>query len=120
MDTSTPWFVDICNFIMASQFPPEASRLYKEKIKSDVKYYIWDDLYLWKRDNDQVIRRLQDQLSPPFLSCSGRRRPSWINLDSPKGTKLWVLLAHHFLRCPPICLGLRTMSKSRDGYEPPA
>ncbi|RDX89495.1 Retrovirus-related Pol polyprotein from transposon 17.6, partial [Mucuna pruriens] len=43
MDTSTPWFADICNFIVASQFPPEASWLYKEKIKSDA--------------NDQVIRR---------------------------------------------------------------
>ncbi|RDY04860.1 Retrovirus-related Pol polyprotein from transposon 17.6, partial [Mucuna pruriens] len=57
MDASTPWFVDICNFIVASQFPPEASRLYKEKIKSDAKYYIWDDPYLWKRDSDQVIRK---------------------------------------------------------------
>ncbi|RDY08446.1 Retrovirus-related Pol polyprotein from transposon 17.6, partial [Mucuna pruriens] len=44
MDTSTPWFTDICNFIVASHFPPEASRLYREKIKSDAKYYIWDDL----------------------------------------------------------------------------
>ncbi|RDY04856.1 Retrovirus-related Pol polyprotein from transposon opus, partial [Mucuna pruriens] len=50
MDTSTPWFADICNFIVASQFPPEASqfppeasRLYREKIKSDSKYYMWDD-----------------------------------------------------------------------------
>ncbi|RDX86566.1 hypothetical protein CR513_32090, partial [Mucuna pruriens] len=31
--------------------------LYKEKIKSDAKYYIWDDLYLWKGDSDQVIHR---------------------------------------------------------------
>ncbi|RDY10469.1 Retrovirus-related Pol polyprotein from transposon 17.6, partial [Mucuna pruriens] len=57
MDTSTPWLVDICNFIVASQFPPEASRLYKEEIKSDAKYYIWDYSYLWKSGSDQVIRR---------------------------------------------------------------
>ncbi|RDX60888.1 hypothetical protein CR513_60929, partial [Mucuna pruriens] len=38
MDTSTPWFVDISNFIVASQFPLEASQLYKEKIKSDAKF----------------------------------------------------------------------------------
>ncbi|RDX71151.1 Retrovirus-related Pol polyprotein from transposon 17.6, partial [Mucuna pruriens] len=49
----TPWFADICNFIVASQFPPEASRLYKEKLKSDAKYYIWDDPYLWRLCNDQ-------------------------------------------------------------------
>ncbi|RDY11413.1 hypothetical protein CR513_03927, partial [Mucuna pruriens] len=44
MDTSTPWFEDICNFIVASQFPPKTSRLYKEKIKSDAKYHILDDI----------------------------------------------------------------------------
>ncbi|RDY00578.1 Retrovirus-related Pol polyprotein, partial [Mucuna pruriens] len=48
----TPWFVDICNFVVASQFPPAASRLYKEKIKSDAKYYIWDGPYLWRLYND--------------------------------------------------------------------
>ncbi|RDY05462.1 Retrovirus-related Pol polyprotein, partial [Mucuna pruriens] len=39
----TPWFADICNFVAASQ--------------SDAKYYIWDDPYLWRICNDQVIRR---------------------------------------------------------------
>ncbi|RDY10036.1 Tf2-9, partial [Mucuna pruriens] len=65
MDTSTPWFVDIYNFIVASQIPLEASRLYKEKIKSDAKYYIWDDPYLWKCGSDHVVR--------------SQRQPSWIN-----------------------------------------
>ncbi|RDX99941.1 gag-pol, partial [Mucuna pruriens] len=53
----TPWFVDICNFVVASKFPPEASKLYKEKLGSNAKYYIWDDPYLWRLYNDQVIRR---------------------------------------------------------------
>ncbi|RDX84771.1 Retrovirus-related Pol polyprotein from transposon 17.6, partial [Mucuna pruriens] len=48
----TPWFVDICNF-----FPPEASRLYEERLQHDAKYYIWDDPYLRKLCNHQVIRR---------------------------------------------------------------
>ncbi|RDY03680.1 Retrovirus-related Pol polyprotein, partial [Mucuna pruriens] len=56
-NTPTPWFVDICNFVAASRFPPEASWLYKERHKSDAKYYIWDDPYLWRLYNDQVIRR---------------------------------------------------------------
>ncbi|RDX84005.1 hypothetical protein CR513_35002, partial [Mucuna pruriens] len=45
------------NFIVAPKFPPKASRLYKEKIESDAKYYIWDDPYLWRLYSDQVIRR---------------------------------------------------------------
>ncbi|RDX67802.1 Gag-Pol polyprotein, partial [Mucuna pruriens] len=33
INTPTPWFVDICNFVVASQFPPKASQLYKEKLR---------------------------------------------------------------------------------------
>ncbi|RDX91354.1 hypothetical protein CR513_26679, partial [Mucuna pruriens] len=43
--TATPWFADICNYVVTSQFPPEASRTYKKKIRSDAKYYVRDDLY---------------------------------------------------------------------------
>ncbi|RDX62172.1 Retrovirus-related Pol polyprotein from transposon 17.6, partial [Mucuna pruriens] len=32
INTPTPWFADICNFVATSQFPLEASRLYKEKL----------------------------------------------------------------------------------------
>ncbi|RDY14381.1 putative mitochondrial protein, partial [Mucuna pruriens] len=53
----TPWFADICNFVVASHFPPEASRLYKERLQSDAKYYIWDHPYLWRLCNEQVICR---------------------------------------------------------------
>ncbi|RDX95678.1 putative mitochondrial protein, partial [Mucuna pruriens] len=55
--TPTPWFANICNFVVASQFSLEASRLYKEKLQSDAKYYIWDDPYLWRLCSDQVIHR---------------------------------------------------------------
>ncbi|RDX90685.1 Retrovirus-related Pol polyprotein from transposon opus, partial [Mucuna pruriens] len=44
IDKSEPWFVDICNFLIATMFPPAASKSYKDKIESDAKYYIWDDL----------------------------------------------------------------------------
>ncbi|RDY07932.1 Pro-Pol polyprotein, partial [Mucuna pruriens] len=52
-----PWFADICNFHVASIFPPRASKYYKEKIQSDAKHYIWDDPYLWRCCNDRVIHR---------------------------------------------------------------
>ncbi|RDX65592.1 Pro-Pol polyprotein, partial [Mucuna pruriens] len=31
--------------------------VYKEKLQSDAKYYIWDDPYLWRLCSDKVIRR---------------------------------------------------------------
>ncbi|RDY00716.1 putative mitochondrial protein, partial [Mucuna pruriens] len=68
----TPWFPNICNFVAASHFPPEASRLYKEKLKSDAKYYTWDDPYLWRVCNDQVHPKCRDQFGPPILSCNTR------------------------------------------------
>ncbi|RDY07804.1 Gag-Pol polyprotein, partial [Mucuna pruriens] len=66
INTPTLWFANICNFVAASQFPPEASRLYKEKLKSDAKYYIWDDPYLWRLCNDQHLEAaIMDQLGQP-------------------------------------------------------
>ncbi|RDX84347.1 Retrovirus-related Pol polyprotein, partial [Mucuna pruriens] len=55
--TATPWFADICNYVATSHFPPKVSRAYKDKIRSDAKYYIRDDPYLWRLCSDKVIRR---------------------------------------------------------------
>ncbi len=40
---STPWFANIVNYLVASVFPPLASKAQKDKIKSDAKHFIWDD-----------------------------------------------------------------------------
>jgi len=53
----TPWFANIVNYFVAYIFPPLASNAQNDKIKSDAKHYIWDDLYLWKLCSDQVTRR---------------------------------------------------------------
>ena len=53
----TPWFANIVNYLVASIYPPLASKAQTDKIKSDAKHYIWDDPYLWKLCSDQVIRR---------------------------------------------------------------
>ncbi|XP_052725945.1 uncharacterized protein LOC128194397 [Vigna angularis] len=53
----TPWFAHIVNYLVASVFPPLASHAQIAKIKSDAKYYVWDDPYLWKLCSDQVTRR---------------------------------------------------------------
>ncbi|RDX85103.1 Retrovirus-related Pol polyprotein from transposon 17.6, partial [Mucuna pruriens] len=37
INTAIPRFADIYNFVVTSPFPPEASWLYKERLKSDVK-----------------------------------------------------------------------------------
>ncbi|RDY03887.1 Gag-Pol polyprotein, partial [Mucuna pruriens] len=50
-------FFDICNLVAASQFPPQASWLYRERLQNEAKYYIWVDPYLWRLCHDQVICR---------------------------------------------------------------
>jgi len=53
----TPWFSDIVNFIVAFVIPPIASKSQIDKLKSDAKYYVWNDRYLWRFGSDQVIHR---------------------------------------------------------------
>ncbi|RDX91969.1 hypothetical protein CR513_25974, partial [Mucuna pruriens] len=51
-----PWYMDICNFLIASMYPIGESKVFRERLESDAKYYIWDDPYLWRLCNDQVTR----------------------------------------------------------------
>uniref|UniRef100_A0A151UHB5 Retrovirus-related Pol polyprotein from transposon opus n=1 Tax=Cajanus cajan TaxID=3821 RepID=A0A151UHB5_CAJCA len=53
----TPWFANIVNYFVTSVFPPFAFIFQIDKLKSDAKYYVWDDPFLWKLCSDQVIRR---------------------------------------------------------------
>ncbi|RDX75842.1 Pro-Pol polyprotein, partial [Mucuna pruriens] len=75
---TTPWYADICNYLVSSSYPMGASKAVKERLESEAKYYIWDDPYLWRLCNDQFM------LDPPLLSLNGRRRPLWMNADGPE------------------------------------
>ena len=52
-----PWYANIVNYLVTDMLPPDSSKAQRDKIKSDAKYYVWDDPYLWKHCADQVIRR---------------------------------------------------------------
>ncbi|KAL0286071.1 UNVERIFIED_CONTAM: Retrovirus-related Pol polyprotein from transposon.6, partial [Sesamum radiatum] len=49
----SPWYADLVNFLATHTLPHDLPRAKKEKIKSDAKYYVWDDPYLWKYFSDQ-------------------------------------------------------------------
>ncbi|XP_074311480.1 uncharacterized protein LOC141647254 [Silene latifolia] len=55
--STEPWYAHIVNYLVLEKFPPGLTRHQRDKIKSDSKYYVWDDPYLWKFCADQVIRR---------------------------------------------------------------
>ncbi|XP_071923079.1 uncharacterized protein [Coffea arabica] len=57
INSSTPWYADIVNFLVTNQLPAGWPKAKRDKLKSDAKYYIWDDPYLWRQCSDQVLRR---------------------------------------------------------------
>ncbi|KAH9659131.1 hypothetical protein KPL70_023750 [Citrus sinensis] len=62
-----PWYADIVNYLVTRTLPSDLTRAQKDKIKSDAKYYVWDDPYLWKHCSDQVIRRCVSEFEIPSI-----------------------------------------------------
>nr|GEU55058.1 reverse transcriptase domain-containing protein [Tanacetum cinerariifolium] len=54
---STPWFADFANYHAGNFVIKGMSSQQKSKFFKDVKYYFWDNPYLFKIYADQVIRR---------------------------------------------------------------
>ncbi|KAL0320094.1 UNVERIFIED_CONTAM: hypothetical protein Sradi_5270900 [Sesamum radiatum] len=78
----SPWYADLVNFLATHTLPHDLPRAKKEKIKSDAKYYVWDDPYLWKYCSDQIIRRCVPESEIPSIlefchsyACGGHFGP---------------------------------------------
>ncbi|GJR77377.1 reverse transcriptase domain-containing protein [Tanacetum coccineum] len=54
---STPWFVDYANYHAGNFIIKGMTTQQKRKFFKDVKYYFWDDPYLFRTCADQIIRR---------------------------------------------------------------
>ncbi|CAN6720974.1 unnamed protein product [Malus baccata var. baccata] len=54
---STPWYADLVNFLVSKQVPNTLSKVQRDKLKHDARFYMWDDPYLWKYCPDQIVRR---------------------------------------------------------------
>ena len=52
-----PWYADIVNYLACGVVPSEFSYQQKRKLRTDSRYYIWDDPLLFKRGADMIIRR---------------------------------------------------------------
>ena len=57
VSVTLPWYANIVNYLVTNMLPPSLSKAQRDKIKSDAKYFVWDDPYLWKHCTDQVMRR---------------------------------------------------------------
>jgi hypothetical protein len=63
--TPSPWFADIVNYLVTGQMPLHWGRQDKSKFMAMVKYFFWDDPYLFKYCLDQIIRRCIPELDQP-------------------------------------------------------
>ena len=57
LSLQSPWFANIVNFLACGVMPPELSYQQRKKLRTDSKFYIWDDPLLFKRGADMIIRR---------------------------------------------------------------
>nr|XP_027120356.1 uncharacterized protein LOC113737306 [Coffea arabica] len=62
LNSQLPWYADLVNYLVTGNFPAGWPKSKRDKLKSDAKYFIWDDPYLWKRCADQVMRRCVSEM----------------------------------------------------------
>lgn len=56
-EEETPWFTDFANYLVVKSFLKWLTYQQRKKFFTDLKYYIWEDLYHFKIYSDQVVRR---------------------------------------------------------------
>ena len=57
LSLQSPWYADIVNFLACGIMPPEFIYQQRKKLRTDSRYYIWDDPLLFRREADLIIRR---------------------------------------------------------------
>ena len=57
LSLQSPWYADIVNYLACGIMPPEFSYQQRKRLRTDSRYYIWDDPLLFKRGADLIIRR---------------------------------------------------------------
>ena len=57
LSLQSPWYDDIVNFLTCGIMPPKFNYQQRKKLRTDSRYYIWDDPLLFRRGADLIIRR---------------------------------------------------------------
>ncbi|KAL5579999.1 hypothetical protein UlMin_012441 [Ulmus minor] len=69
-----PWYEDIANYLAKKILPPEMTYQRRKKFFSDLKYFVWDDPFLYKHCADQIIRRCvpEEEMESILHHCHSR------------------------------------------------
>ncbi|KAI5335319.1 hypothetical protein L3X38_025452 [Prunus dulcis] len=69
--SKTPWFADIVNYLARGILQPDMTFQQKKRFLATVKYYFWDEPYLYKYCPYHIIRRLVIDVNMWEISLSG-------------------------------------------------
>ena len=69
-----PWYVDFANYLSSRVLPNGMTFQQKRKFFSDLKYYFWEEPFLYRHYADQVIRRciLEEEMKNILGHCHER------------------------------------------------
>ena len=57
LSDQTPWYADIVNYLACGVMSPKFSYQQRWKLRTNCRFYIWDDLLLYRRGVHMIIRR---------------------------------------------------------------
>jgi len=56
-----PWYADIVNYLVTGQTPSNWSRQDKHRFFTQMRFFFWDETYLFKYCPDQIIRKCRSE-----------------------------------------------------------
>ncbi|CAN6566272.1 unnamed protein product [Malus baccata var. baccata] len=105
-----PWYADIANYLASGEIPLEFSYQQRKKFLSTVKHYFWDEPYLFKHCQDQIICRcvpLEEQESilkfAHHYVCGGHFGPRRIAAKILQTGFFWPSLFKYAYLCCQAC-----------------
>ncbi|XP_073120183.1 uncharacterized protein [Henckelia pumila] len=69
-----PWYANFANYLVTGTFPPNLTFHQRKKFLSDVKYYFWEEPFLFKICADSMIRQCvpEEEMQPILSHCHDR------------------------------------------------
>lgn len=66
-----PWYADYVNYLACKIIPPELTYHQKKNFFSDLKHYVWDEPFLYRKCVDCIYRRCvqEDEIENIMQSC---------------------------------------------------
>jgi transposase InsO family protein len=119
-----PWYADLVNFLAGKKFPPSMDKQMQRRIRTEAKYYQWEDPLLFKYCKDEIMRRCipEQEVQSVLEHCHSREAGGHFGANKTASKVLqcglyWPTLfkdAHEFVRSCDACQRSGNMSKRHE------